>query len=149
PFVFDVFEDDGRIEEPDAFVDQGRHFAARIGLQEFTVRLAGADRDRHLGLVLHALLIERDLDLLRIRRKWMLVDDHGHFLSFHNCAIHPKSVAASLGTLSSPNSRYSVATFTAMRSASPQPLKSSSAIERAASKAPSPAARRFFSSSRI
>ena len=40
PFVLDIFEDDRRIEDRRIAVDQRRHFAARIGFQEFLVGLS-------------------------------------------------------------------------------------------------------------
>src|SRR5260221_2806436 len=82
PFVFDIFENDRRIENGHIAIDQRRNLAPRIGLQELLVRPTASDRNGHSRFVSDSLLVERDLDLLCIRRKRMLIDNETHFLSF-------------------------------------------------------------------
>src|SRR5262249_45177774 len=71
PAVLDVLEDDGRVEDGVAVVYERRDLTARAHPCEL---LVAAEEGRHLQVELHALLVERDLDLLRVGRERVLVE---------------------------------------------------------------------------
>src|SRR5580658_1890108 len=94
PFILEIFEDDRGIEDLQIAVHQCRHLMARILCDEALIAGgAGAERLRHLGLERDALLPERDLAFLCIRRERMLVEnDHG-WTSLEIVAGHDAFVA--------------------------------------------------------
>src|SRR5437899_2597768 len=76
PAVLDVLEDDGRVEDPGVAVHQRGHLEARVGGREGVV--PPAHEVGQPALDGDALLGERDLDLLRVGRERMLVEEnHG------------------------------------------------------------------------
>src|SRR5262249_45699687 len=73
PAILDVLEDDRRIEDRDLAVEECGHLAPRARGGEGRV---GTEQVGQLRLERNALLEERDLHLLRVRREGMLVELH-------------------------------------------------------------------------
>src|ERR1700730_17544381 len=98
--VLEVLEDDGGIEDAGVAVDQRRHLETQACRGERTGRFARAQALRCFDLERETLFAQRDLDLLRVRRERMFVEQHHGNSSFTSTA----ALAITAGSLFSGSS---------------------------------------------
>jgi hypothetical protein len=77
PAFFDVFENDGGVEDACGAVDQHGYFGARVGNGQRAFGLAGAEVGGELGFEGDALFAQGDFDFLGVGGERVFVEEHG------------------------------------------------------------------------